>query len=54
MTWIEILIIVSAVALIGAIFVRPIRIRRAIQIVAGVTLVVLLAFFGRELVSDLF
>ena len=54
MTWIEILIILSAVALIGAMFVRPIRIRHAIQIVAAVTLVVVLAIFGREVVSDLF
>ena len=48
------MIVVSAVILIGAIFVRPIRIRRAIQIVAGVTLVIVLAIFGREFVSDLF
>ena len=53
MTWIEILMIVSAVTLIGAVFVRPIRIRRAIQIGAGLTLVVVLAVFGRELLSDL-
>jgi hypothetical protein len=31
-----------------------IRIRRAIQIAAGVTLVFVLAIFGREFVSDLF
>jgi hypothetical protein len=54
MTWIEFLMIVSAVALIGAVFVRPIRSWRAIQIVAGVTLVIVLAIFGREFVSDLF
>ena len=46
--------VISAEALMGAIFVRPIRIRRAIQIVAGVTLVTVLAIFGREFVSDLF
>ena len=54
MTWVEFLITVTAVALIGAIFVRPIRIRRAIQIVAGVTLVIVLAIFGREFISDVF
>lgn len=54
MTWVELLIILSGVALVVAIFVPGIRVRRAIQIIAAGMLVGLLATFGREFISDLF
>lgn len=54
MTWVEILIFLSVDALIVSLFIPRVRIRRAIQIIAALMLVGLLAIFGREFISDLF
>jgi hypothetical protein len=53
MTWVEVVIVFSIGALIVSMWIPSRRLQRAVQIVAAIVVLAVLARFGSEFVADL-